>query len=56
VNMNSNTSTYETTTALATGISGRIPGIEGLVGNFEMNFPIRNSFTSAVIGVSVPLQ
>lgn len=56
VNMNTESSTYETTTALATGISGRIPGVENLVGNFEMNFPIRNSFTSMVIGVSVPLQ
>lgn len=58
VNMNTETSTYETTTAMAAGISGRIPlaGIENLVGNFEMNFPIRNSYTSMVFGVSVPLQ
>lgn len=58
VNMNTETSEYETTTALATGITGRIPlaGIDNLVGNIEMNFPIRNSFTSLVFGVSVPLQ
>lgn len=49
---------YETSTAISMGASGRLPieGIANLVGNIELNMPIRNSYTALVMGVSVPLE
>jgi hypothetical protein len=58
VGLNTDENTYETTTALAAGITGRlnIAGMEKLVGNIETNFSLRNSYSSIVFGVSLPLQ
>lgn len=56
VNMNTEDNTYETTSALATGISGKLPFGENLVGNFAINLPMRNSYTSFVFGISLPVQ
>ena len=49
---------YETSTALAVGITGRIPvqGISNLVGNIEANMSLRNSYTALVMGVSLPVE
>jgi hypothetical protein len=58
VSLNTNEGTYETSTAIAAGITGRIPlaGFNDLVGNIETNFSLRNSFASVVMGVSLPIQ
>lgn len=58
VSLNTDEGTYETSTALAAGITGRIPlnGYENLVGNLETNVNLRNSYTAIVMGVSMPLQ
>ncbi len=58
VGLNTDENTYETSTALAAGITGRlnIAGMRNLVGNIETNFSLRNSYTSIVMGVSLPLQ
>lgn len=49
---------YKTTTALALGMTGRIPleGVKNLVGNIEMNVSLRNSYSALVMGVSLPLE
>ncbi|MBD66347.1 MAG: hypothetical protein CME62_14145 [Halobacteriovoraceae bacterium] len=58
VGLNTDEGTYETSTALATGITGRLPfgNFRDLVGNLEANFSLRNSYTSIVAGVSLPIQ
>ena len=58
VGLNSNDNTYETSTAIAAGLTGRLPigGYEKLVGNIETNFSLRNSYTSIVMGLSLPIQ
>lgn len=58
VSLNQDAGEYETSTAVAMGITGRIPvdGIKNLVANIEMNMSIRNSFTGIVAGVSLPIE
>lgn len=58
VSLNTDENTYETSTALAAGITGRLPinGYEKLVGNIETNFSLRNSYSSIVFGLSLPIQ
>ena len=57
VGLNTNENTYETSTAVAAGITGRIPWAgKNLVGNLETNFSLRNSYASIVMGVSLPIQ
>lgn len=58
VGLNTDEGTYETNTAFAAGITGRIPlnGFENLVGNLETNIGLRNSYTAIVMGISMPLQ
>lgn len=58
VSLNTNENTYETSTAVAAGITGRLPidGYEKLVGNIETNFSLRNSYSSIVFGLSLPIQ
>ncbi len=58
VGLNTDEGTYETSTALSAGITGRLPirGFESLVGNLETNFNLRNSYTALVMGISMPLQ
>ena len=57
LNLNSDESSYETSTAIATGITSRfnLNGSRDLVANFEANIGLRNSFNSLVLGVSLPL-
>lgn len=58
VNLNTNEKEYETTTAVAMGISGNLPleGFRNIVGNMETNISIRNSYTSFVMGISLPIE
>lgn len=58
VSLNADENTYETSTALAAGITGRLPfeGYENLVYNFEANMSVRNSFSGFVMGLSLPIQ
>lgn len=58
VSLNESEREYETSTAIATGITGRIPvnGIKNLVGNIEMNMSLRNSYSALVLGVSLPIE
>lgn len=58
VGLNTNEGTYETSTALAAGITGRLPieGYSNLIGNLETNVGLRNSYTAIVMGLSMPLQ
>lgn len=58
VSLNTNEGTYETSTAIAAGITGRLPlgGFKDLVGNLETNFSLRNSYAAVVMGVSLPIQ
>lgn len=58
VGLNTDEGTYETSTALAMGITGRLPiqGYDDLIGNIETNVNLRNSYTAIVMGVSMPLQ
>lgn len=58
VSLNTDQSTYETSTAMALGITGNlnVGGFRDLVGNFETNFSIDNSYTAFVMGVSLPIQ
>ena len=58
VSLNTDSGTYETSTALAAGITGRIPmkGYDNLIGNIETNINLRNSYTALVMGISMPLQ
>lgn len=58
VSLNTEENTYETATALSTGITRRfrMEGARDLVANLEANFDLRNSFTALVLGVSLPLQ
>lgn len=58
VSLNDDQGTYDTSLALATGITGRldIGGNKDVVGNIEANFNLDNSFSAIVMGVSVPLN
>ena len=58
VSLNTDEKIYETSTAMAMGITGRLPlaGTNSLIGNFEINMPIRNSATSMVMGISLPIE
>lgn len=58
VSLNTDENTYETSTAVAMGVSGNlnIGDIRDLVGNIETNFSLRNSYTAIVMGVSLPIQ
>ena len=58
ISLNDSTSEYETVTALATGITGRLPvaGMRDLTGNVEANFSLRNGYTALVMGLSLPIQ
>ena len=58
VSLNDDQNTYETSIALATGITGRldIGGNTEVVGNIEANFNLENSYSALVMGVSVPLN
>lgn len=58
VSLNADENTYETSTAVAAGITGRIPfnGYENLIYNFETNMSVRNSYTGFVMGISLPIQ
>jgi hypothetical protein len=58
VSLNTSEGTYETSTAIAMGITGRIPvgGFKDLVGNIETNISLRNSYAALVMGVSLPIQ
>lgn len=58
VGLNSDQGTYETSSALTAGITGRLPleGYRNLIGNLETNIGIDDSYTSIVMGVSMPLQ
>ncbi len=58
VSLNTAENTYETSTALAAGVTGRIPwvGTRNLVGNIETNISLRNSYASLVMGVSLPIE
>lgn len=58
VSLNADSNTYETSTAVATGITGRLPmdGYENLIYNIEANMSVRNSYTGFVMGISLPIQ
>ena len=58
VSLNDDQGTYDTSLALATGITGQldIGGNKNVVGNIEANFNLENSFSAIVMGVSVPLN
>lgn len=58
VSLNADENTYETSTAIAAGVTGRLPmdGYENLVYNIETNMSIRNSYSSIVMGISLPIQ
>lgn len=58
VSLNADENTYETSTAVAAGITGRLPldGYENLVYNVETNMSLRNSYTGFVMGISLPIQ
>ena len=58
VSLNTNENTYETSTAVAMGVSGNlhVGGFRDLVGNIETNFSLRNSYAAVVMGVSLPIQ
>ena len=58
VHLNQDTNKHETSTALATGVTGRLPiaGYENLVGNVEANFSFKNSYTALIMGISLPIQ
>ena len=58
VSLDADENTYETSTAVAAGITGRLPmeGYENLVYNIETNMSLRNSYTGFVMGISLPIQ
>lgn len=58
VSLNEENNTYQTQTAMALGITGRIPaaGFENLVANLETNISIRNSYSAIILGISLPIQ
>ena len=58
VSLNTDDNSYETSTAVAAGITGRIPwlGTRNMVGNIETNFSLRNSYAALVMGVSLPIE
>ncbi len=58
VSLNTNESEYETSTAVAMGITGRLPinGMKNIVGNLETNISLRNSYSSLVMGISIPVE
>ena len=58
VSLNTNDKEYRTTSAVALGMTGRIPleGVKNLVGNIEANISLRNSYSALVMGVSLPIE
>ncbi len=58
VSLNEDSKKYETSTAIALGATGRLPiaGAESLIGNIEANMSLRNSYSSIVMGVSLPIE
>lgn len=58
VSLNTNESEYETSTAVALGITGRLPieGLKNVVGNLETNISLRNSYSALVMGISLPIE
>ena len=58
VSLNTGDNSYQTTIAIAAGITGRIPvgGLENLVGNIETNISLKDSYAALVMGVSLPIQ
>lgn len=58
VNLNTETNEYFTSTAVAMGITGKLPfdGYDEIVANFETNMSVRNSFSSVVFGLSLPFR
>lgn len=58
VSLNTDQGTYDTSTAVALGVTGNlnVGGFRDLVGNFETNFSVDNSYTAVVMGVSLPIQ
>lgn len=58
VSLNADEGTYESSSAMAMGITGRMPieGYQNLIYNFETNFSLRNSYQAMVFGISLPIQ
>ena len=58
VSLNTDSKEYETSTAISLGASGRIPleGVKNMIGNIETNISLRNSYSSLVVGVSLPIE
>jgi hypothetical protein len=58
IDLNAEDETYRTNTNLAVGMTGRIPfeGYENLIGNIEANVGLNQTYTSLVLGVSLPIQ
>lgn len=58
IDLNSDKNTYVSSTAMAMGITGRMPmsGYENLIYNVEANFSLRNSYQALVFGVSLPIR
>ncbi len=58
LNLNENEREYQTSTAIAAGITGRLPfaDFKNVVGNIEMNVSLENSYSAFVMGVSLPIQ
>jgi hypothetical protein len=58
VSLNEDEGTYESSSAVAMGITGRMPveGYQNLIYNFETNFSLRNSYQALVLGISLPIQ
>lgn len=57
VELNDENSSYVTSTALAIGITAKlpIPDYDKLIGNLETNINIDNSYTAIVLGVTLPI-
>ncbi len=58
LNLNENEREYNTSTALAMGITGRLPidGFKNVVGNIETNISLENSYSAFVMGISLPIE
>ncbi len=57
LNLNSERSTFESSIALAAGITGKIPveAMKKMIANIELNLGLENTYTSLVFGLSYPL-
>lgn len=58
VNMNTKSKTYLTSSAIAMGITGRVPfnGYNKLIGSLETQFSLQDSYSSIVLGFAIPIQ